>query len=231
MPPSAIIVSHGQPSAPDPAEAVLSDFAAQVARALPGWHVGAATLAKPGALDAALADAGPGALIYPMFMTEGWFTREALRQRLETHEARVLPPFGRDPSLPAMAADLIAGALRDRGWLAGETRVFIAAHGSGRSPNSARNTRAFRDALAGITEFAEIRVGFVEEPPYLADEAFDLGAKAICLPFFAAKGGHVTDDIPEALELAQFEGVLLDPLGCAPAAPGVVAAALRKASA
>ena len=229
--PSAIIVSHGQPSAPDPAEAVLSDFATQVARALPGWHVGAATLAKPGALDAALAEAGPGARIYPMFMTEGWFTREALRKRLESHEARVLPPFGRDPSLPAMAADLIAGVLRDKGWQAGETRIFIAAHGSGRSPNSALNTRAFRDALAEITEFAEIRVGFVEEPPYLADEAFDLGAKSICLPFFAAKGGHVIDDIPEALELAQFEGVLLDPLGCAPAAPGVVAAALREASA
>ena len=229
--PSAIIVSHGQPSAPDPAEAVLSDFASRVARDLPGWHVGAATLAKPGALDAALADAGPGALIYPMFMTEGWFTREALRQRLDTHKAHVLPPFGRDPSLPAMAADLIAGVLRDRGWQADDVRVFIAAHGSGRSPNSARNTHAFRDALAGITNLAEIRVGFVEEPPYLADEAFDLGPKSICLPYFAAKGGHVTDDIPEALELAQFEGMLLDPLGCAPGAPGVVAAALRDASA
>ncbi|MCZ7675854.1 MAG: cobalamin biosynthesis protein CbiX [Roseovarius sp.] len=200
-----------------------------MASALPGWHVGAATLAKSGALDTALADAGSGALVYPLFMTEGWFTREALRARLSECRVRVLPPYGRDPGLPAMAADLVAGVLRDKGWPARETRLFIAAHGSGRSPDSARDTHAFRDALAELAELAEIRVGFVEEPPFLADQAFDLGATSICLPFFAAQGGHVTDDIPEALELAQFEGVLLDPIGCVPGAPVIVAAALRQA--
>ena len=55
---SAIIVSHGQPSDPDPAEAELARFAGRVAEALPGWHVGSATLAKPGALDTALSAAG-----------------------------------------------------------------------------------------------------------------------------------------------------------------------------
>jgi len=54
---SAIIVSHGQPSEPEVAEDELARFAAEVSPHLPGWRLQAATLAQPGALDAALATA------------------------------------------------------------------------------------------------------------------------------------------------------------------------------
>ncbi|WP_397541945.1 CbiX/SirB N-terminal domain-containing protein [Roseovarius salis] len=225
---AAVIVSHGQPGAPDPAEATLQRFAARVRAVLPGWHVGAATLAKDGALDAALAAAGPAPLVYPMFMTEGWFTGENLRGRLhEAPGAQLMRPLGVSPDLPPLAADLLRATLARRGWAGPETRLFIAGHGSGRSPNSARDTRAFAEALAGRMTFAEIRTGFVEERPYLAEVAAGLGPRAVCLPFFAAKGGHVTDDIPEALDQTGFEGVLLDPIGCAPGVPGLVARALE----
>jgi sirohydrochlorin ferrochelatase len=226
--PAAIIVSHGQPSDPDPAQADLERFTARVAEALPGWHVGAATLAAPGALDAALAAAGPAPLIYPLFMTEGWFTGDNLRKRLSgAPEARVLRPLGVSPELPDLAAEVLREVLDHRGWQAGETQLFIAGHGSGRSPNSARDTRAFADAVAARMRFAEMRVGFVEEPPYLADQAAGLGARAICLPFFAAILGHMIDDIPEALDGVGFEGVRLDPIGCAPGVPALVARALQ----
>lgn len=228
--PAAIIVSHGQPSAPDPAEADLARFANAVARGLPGWHVGSATLAKPGALEAALAVAGPDVRIYPFFMTGGWFTGEVILERLEGHRAVVMPPFGLDPGLPGLAAALLGEALEARGWRAGDTRVFLAAHGSGRSGNAARDTQRFAADLARLMPLAELRVGFIEEPPYLADQAFDLGARAICLPFFAAKGGHVLDDIPEALDLAEFNGVLLDPIGCVPGAAALVASTLVRAA-
>lgn len=225
--PAAIIVSHGQPSDPDPAQADLEAFAARVAAALPDWHIGAATLARDGALDRALTAAGPDPLIYPLFMTEGWFTGDNLRKRLRAApEARILRPLGVSPALPGLAADLLCEVLTEKGWTAGETQLFIAGHGSGRSPNSARDTHAFADALAQHMTFAETRVGFVEEPPYLADQAFGLGAQAICLPFFARVLGHVIDDIPEALNAAGFEGVRLDPIGCAPRIPRLVADAL-----
>ena len=225
----AIIVSHGQPSDPDPAEALLAGFAGQVAHHLPGWHVRSATLAKPGALEAARAAAGPRPLIYPMFMTAGWFTEDALLERLDDPRARVLTPLGLDPGLPGMAADLLRDVIKREGWTTQDTRLFIAAHGSGRSRNSARDTQAFAKALAGLMPLAEIRVGFVEEAPFLADMALGLGPRAVCLPFFAARGGHVTGDIPEALDLADFQGVRLDPIGCAPGVPALVARALGAA--
>jgi len=224
---AAIIVSHGQPSDPDPAQADLDAFTTRVAALLPDWHVGAATLAKDGALDRALDAAGQQPLIYPLFMTEGWFTGDNLRKRLHAApEARVLRPFGVSPALPDLAADLLRAVLAERNWAAGNTQLFIAGHGSGRSPNSARDTRAFADALARRIAFAENRVGFVEEPPYLADQAAGLGQQSICLPFFAMRLGHVIDDIPDALDATGFDGVRLDPVGCAPAVPKLVADAL-----
>lgn len=230
--PAAIIVSHGQPSDPDPAQRDLERFTSRVAALLPDWHVGSATLAKEGALDCALDAAGGRPLIYPLFMTEGWFTGDNLRKRLHSApDARILRPLGVSPALPDLAANLLREVLAARGWDAGDTQLFIAGHGSGRSPNSARDTHAFAEALALRIAFAEQRVGFVEEPPYLADQAAGLGAQAICLPFFAARLGHVIDDIPEALDASGFAGVRLDPIGCAPLVPQLVAGALTREAA
>lgn len=223
----AILVSHGQPSDPDPAEAALAGLAARVAADLPDWRVRSATLANPGALDAALAASGPSPLVYPFFMTAGWFTGDALRNRLAAAPgACILPPFGTDPALPGLAADLLRGVIAAQGWDPAETRLLLAAHGSGRSRNAARDTESFAAALDRLLPLREIRLGFIEEPPFLADQAFDLGERAICLPFFVAAGGHVIDDIPEALDLAMFSGLRLDPIGCAQGVPALVARAL-----
>ncbi|MCB1311505.1 MAG: cobalamin biosynthesis protein CbiX [Sedimentitalea sp.] len=226
---SVIVVSHGQPSDPGPAEAELAGLTARIAALLPGWQVQSATLAAPDALPAALESAGPAPLIYPHFMTEGWFTQTALPKRIGNPAARILPPFGTDPSLPALARDWLAGELAAQGWQAGETCLIVAAHGSGRSRNSARATEAFAKALSDLIEFAEVRLGYIEEPPYLGDVVFGTGDRAICLPFFAAAGGHVIDDIPEALDLADFPGLRLQPIGTHPKVAELIAAALQAA--
>jgi sirohydrochlorin ferrochelatase len=224
----AVIVSHGQPSDPAPAETALADLAAQVAALMPGWTLHSATLAADGALDAALAQAGPAPLVYPLFMTDGWFTRTALPDRIGTPGARILPPLGVDPALPALADRWLHQLLADQGWQASDTCLIVAGHGSGRSSNSARDTTAFAEALTARLPFGQMRLGFIEEPPYLGDVVFDTGAQAICLPFFAAAGGHVIDDIPEALDLAEFPGLRLDPVGTQADIPALIADALRQ---
>ena len=225
---AAIIVAHGQPSDPAPAEAEIATLAASVAAHLPGWDIRSATLAAPGALDRAVAGLS-APLIFPFFMADGWFIRAALPDRLAkagVSDATVLTPFGLLPEVTALAGEAAAAAAQRHGWSCAETVLILAAHGSGRSPYPAQAAGATAGAIAAAHRFAAIRIGFIEEPPYLADEAAHAGLRAICLPLFVARWGHTETDIPEALRKAEFSGVLLDPLGTLPEAPKLIAGAI-----
>ncbi len=216
----ALIVAHGQPGNPGPQQAALEALAAQVAALLPGWTVGGATLAAPGALQAKQAR-----LVYPFFMAEGWFTGRELPRRLRAAamaDARVLRPFGLDPALTGMCqaqAQAAAPAAQ------ADCTLVLAAHGSQRSQTSADSARAM---AARLTGWRRVVTGFVEQEPFLADAARVEGP-ALCLPFFALSADHVTGDLPEALAQAGFRGPLLPPIGAAPEVPALIAAALSNA--
>lgn len=217
----ALIVAHGQPSDPEPAQAALGELACAVAGHLPGWDIRFATLALPGALARAVAG-GPG-VVYPMFMAGGWFTKVELPRRMALDGAEGwthLPPFGLDPDVQ----DLCVTLARE----AGATEILLAAHGSGRSRVPAEVTEAMAARLRA-EGFPATRAFYIEEEPRIATaEGFSPGA--ICLPFFAAEGGHVTGDLPEALAEARFPGRTLPPLGLDPRVPGLIAAALRRSA-
>ena len=222
---TALIVSHGQPSDPEPAEAALADLAAKVAAELPGWRVLSATLAKPGALAAALAGQAPG-LLYPMFMAGGWFPMVELPRRMvEAGGAgwTYLPPFGIDPGVQDLGVTMVVEAAAGRALA--EMSVLLAAHGSFRSsaPSEVANGFALRLLSAG---FARAEAYFIDQEPRIAT-ARGFGAGSICLPFFAAEGGHVVEDLPAALAEAGFGGVVLPALGLDSRVPGLIASALR----
>jgi sirohydrochlorin ferrochelatase len=212
-----LIVAHGQPSDPERAEAALAQLAARVD--LPGWRVGSATLAAPGALAAALTDLGPGGAVFPMFMAGGWFTRVHLPAQMTAAGAvgwRVLEPFGCLETVQDLALQLVLET--------GAQEVILAAHGSFKSPVPA----AIATRVAGLIAARGLRVacGFIDQEPRLAGlEGF--GAGAVCLPFFAAEGGHVTDDIPAALAEAGFGGRILPALGLEARVPQIIADAVR----
>lgn len=215
--PHAVIVAHGQPSDPAPAEASLANFAARVDALTPQISVHSATLAAPGALEACLDRLPEDTVIYPLFMARGWFVTSALPKRVGSRKVRILDPLGIDPDLPALAAGALQGAMADRGWVAEDTGLVIAAHGSGRSQNPASVAIGFADAVALLLPFRSIRVGFVEQPPSISEAAFGLGETALCLPFFACTGGHVLEDVPTELAHAAFKGATLPVVGELPA--------------
>jgi sirohydrochlorin ferrochelatase len=214
----ALIVAHGQPSAPRPAGAALEALAAKVEARLPGWLVAAATLAEEGAIARAVAGL-PGGVVFPMFMAGGWFTRVQIPRRLAEAGAEgwtVLEPFGCDPSVH----DLCVTLARE----AGDSRVILAAHGSFKSSAPSDIAHHVAARIAAGTG-AEVAAGFIDQEPQLASLT---GRAGVCLPFFAAEGGHVSEDIPAALAEAGFTGRILPPVGLDARVPGIIAAAIAR---
>jgi len=222
---TALIVAHGQPSDPGQAEADLARLADGVALHLPGWRVGSATLAAPGAVEAAVARLG-APVVFPFFMADGWFTQQELPRRLGNPALTILPPFGRMAAAATLAGQAARTAVIGRGWTVDDAVVVLAAHGSGRSRAPAEAARAVQTALAGLG-FSEVRLGFIEEAPSLQEVAAGAGERAVCLPLFVARWGHVVTDIPAALAAAGFRGPCLAPLGTRPEVAGIIAGALN----
>jgi sirohydrochlorin ferrochelatase len=169
-------------------------------------------------------------LVYPMFMADGWFTQTVLPRRLGDQAGPILPPFGLDPRLPALADSWLRREIDAQGWTVEDTAVFVAGHGSGRSARPAEVTYAFGQALEARLSPRVLRCGFVEQPPFLAPSCDFLGPKSIALPFFAAKRGHVLDDLPEAMNAVGFTGLRLEPIGLHPEVPKLIAESLQAAA-
>lgn len=225
-----LIVSHGSPSDPEPQERFIKRLAERVG-ARTGARVVGATLAKPGALDAAVAGmASP--FVFPHFMADGWFVSSYLQKRLaETGLARwtTLAPLGLSEALPDLAERRLASEMGEAGLPVGRTTLVVAAHGSPSNPRPAVVTRRFAEKLGASGLFGAVRVGFVDEAPSL-EEAASVEGPAVLLPFFAARAGHVLTDLPEALHKAGFGGVVLPPIGAWDAIPLLVSDALTTAS-
>ncbi len=196
---------------------------------LPGWRVEGATLAAAGSLGSAIqALADPQPLVYPMFMSDGWFASTRLPELtagILGEPAEIFAPLGTEPALHALCAETACRAAATMGAAPGEASVLLAAHGS---PSDARPGAVARRAARRIEEtghFREVRVGFIDQAPGLA-EAARMDGPALCLPFFASRAGHVQDDVPRALAEAAFAGPILDPVGLWPAVPELIARSL-----
>ncbi|QFT70923.1 hypothetical protein FIU93_29320 (plasmid) [Labrenzia sp. THAF35] len=226
----AILVSHGQPSHPQAGEAYLRALAQQVREFLPGWSIRSATLAAPGALERALGLAGPEPLVFPVFMAEGWFTQTALTGRLKGTGARQLPALGIHPELPRLTAHFLEMTAERTHWNASGYELLLAAHGSATCRSTAQSTVRFAAGLAEWLPERPIRLGFLEEAPFLEQTATSCGMRTVLFPLFAGNGHHVTQDIPEALDKAGFEGLRLAPLIEAPFVPKLIACALESAN-
>jgi sirohydrochlorin ferrochelatase len=223
---TALIVSHGQPSEPEAAEAALAVLAGQINAILPDWQVRSATLSAEGRLAQVIDDLGPDGMVFPLFMACGWFTGTHLPKRLaEAGGAgwRITLPMGCNPAIQGLAAALVTEALLAP---AAETDLILAAHGSGRSDAPSVIAHAVARTIGRSLGLRSAKAAFIDQSPRLADVP-DLGDTAICLPYFAADGGHVQHDIPQALQEAGFRGRILPPLGADHRVPLVIAQTLH----
>ncbi|MDQ2091768.1 cobalamin biosynthesis protein CbiX [Marimonas arenosa] len=200
----ALIDAAGKPSDSGAMETTLYGLAAQVFASLRGWAVYGATLAAPGAIERAKAGL-ERSLIFPFCRAPGWFVDMCLPNRLGPDTGKILVPLGCDPGLPAHSRDMLL-KIRPLGGLdAEETAVLLAADGSPRCPESSDAVRQFSVALKRQLLTRCFHLGYVKELPLLRDMT-GIDGPAICVPFFAAGGGHVKHEAPEALTQAGFSG-------------------------
>jgi len=226
-----LILAHGSPSDPDRVDEILRRLARRVAQHTPGWCVEAATLGKRGSVESALSAFQTANLItvYPFFMSDGWIVSEELRRRvgaLTAEPVNYLAPLGLDPALPKLSARRAREAAQTIGVASSECTLILAAHGSTRSSRPAEVAARIKDKIIETAEFADVRLGFIDEAPSLAEVAV-CDSPAFCLPLFATRAGHVQFDIPAALSQAGFTGPVLAPIGDDPEIAGLIAAAFR----
>lgn len=223
--PVAAILAHGQPGDPGALQPELEALAARVQALLPGWRIHGATLACKRSLTALH---GVG-LVYPHFMADGWFVRSETPRRLAlagVEGVRLTAPLGLDPGLPALGAAVARETAAAAGINPATATLVVVGHGSGKSRAPARAARAFAEALTPAAGFATVTVGFIEEPPFLADVLPE--GPAVCLPFFATGGEHVTADIPQGW---CGQGPIAPPIGTTAGVAALIAATLRAAMA
>lgn len=205
----------------------MCDLACRLNALMPDTEVRGVTLAAKGALDRA-AQRLENPIICPWFMSDGWFVRTHLPKRLLAAglmQWHATAPMGLMPGIGPLMRDGLCARLTELGWAADQTTVILAAHGSPTSARPREATEAAARALACNVKLKAIHPCYVDEPPAIRDIASGQ-QQAIVLPFFAARAGHVTGDLPYELAAACFTGPVLDPLGSWPETPTLVAAVI-----
>lgn len=162
----------------------------------------------------------PSVIIVPLFISEGYFTEEAIPEALgfkqpgETTWSRKLRrtgqtlvytrPAGVHPHLTDVlrqrAEEVVARHPFPRQPKPAETSLFIAGHGTERN---AQSRLAIEHQVARLREaggFAEVQPCFMEESPRIADvPRLAIARHIVMVPFFMADGLHVVEDIPVLL--------------------------------
>jgi hypothetical protein len=150
----------------------------------------------------------PGPVVAaPLLMAEGWIF-DAIRRRLADHpraaEVGLAPAVGAHPDLWRLV-EARALALCDRhSWTPRTTTLLLAGHGTPRHAGAAATTRAVAARITARGTFADVRVGFLDEPPSLADVAARLPRDhpRVAVGFFVDNGPHGREDVAEALASA-----------------------------
>jgi sirohydrochlorin ferrochelatase len=220
---AAILVGHGERGGAR-SNTALRAHCARVAEALEALPVAAGVLSGEPSLEEALArlreNGAQRLLLYPFFMSTGYFVTRAIPQRVAAAglaaSCEVLTPLGADARLvPLMMREARAAAAR-LGAAPDECRLLLAGHGSENSRASAEATMLAARRLADMSVFAEVTAAFLEEPPFLPDALAAAPRPTVVVGFFSGEGLHAAEDVPEALAASRGPTIYTGAIGALP---------------
>lgn len=228
-PTGVLIVAHGERGGRGD-NVALQSLAERIAAALAAKAVVVPAVLKGGPsigeAVARLRAAGCHALVvYPFFMSAGYFTRVLLPQRLDENceclPWRMIEPLGVDAELPDLICRHAVAASKD------PQHLLLVAHGSSKSRDSAAAAGRIADALHASEAFRSVQLAFLEEPPYLADViAVSVGHRLV-VGLFTGDGLHAREDVPAAIDATKH--TYLGGVGTWPDVAGLVVSRLRGA--
>lgn len=218
---SLILAAHGDRGGDQPNATLLSHASALSGRQI-FRSVSAGVLRGEPELEDAVRRAVAGGArclaVYPMFMSDGYFTSKVLTQRLDFLEipidVHIFPPLGSDPRLPELMLSLALRTARDNQWHPSATRLLVVGHGSKIGPASADATRAVAHVIAKGGQFRIVECTFLEEPEFLEDALSRQGEEpSVLVGFFAGDGLHSAEDVPAAIRESGAQAVYAGSIG------------------
>jgi len=174
-------------------------------------------------------------IVYPLFASSGYFTRDRLVQLLEEAEHRgreieVLSPFGLDPGLPDLVVAFASRIARIHGMAPRACTVICLAHGSRRNAASREATERVARAVQDRGAFQGVRIALLEERPFLAEAAAAVSGPAVVVGLFSGEGMHGARDAPRlTAELGRGDIVYAGVVGSAPGVEDLVARSVGEA--
>lgn len=215
------LVAHAEAAA---GIAGISAVAAGVLKGEPSIEHALAAIAAAGAEEI---------LVYPYFMSDGYFVEKVLPQRIRDAghppPTRILPPLGLDQGLPALMLEAALTAAVSAGYDTAGSRLLIVGHGSQGSRASALATELMALKLASSGHFGEVAAAFLEEPPFVRESLEGTRPPTVVAGFFSGDGLHAAEDVPEAIAWAGAEAVYCGAIGGHPGVTGLIGAAVERA--
>lgn len=177
----------------------------------------------------------PRIIVYPLFASSGYFTRDRLVQLLdeansESRNVEVLPPLGLDPGLPDLVLDRASQVARENGFAPEATSVILLAHGSRRNSASREATEQVARAIEGRAAFRSVGIALLEERPFLAEAMAPVLGPAVVVGMFSGEGMHGASDAPRLIaELNRKDVVYAGVIGNVSGIENLIARAVAEA--
>jgi sirohydrochlorin ferrochelatase len=163
----------------------------------------------PSIAEAMGALTSPRIIIYPLFASSGYFSRDRLVQLLDEgnrqrRELELLTPLGLDPGMPDFIMARAGEVARDHGFLPEASTIILLAHGSRRNTASREATEWVAREIESRNSFRDVRIALLEEHPSLHEAANGTAGPVVVVGLFSGEGLHGARDAPRLIvELAR----------------------------
>lgn len=153
--------------------------------------------------------------IVPYMMSDGFLAKQMIEKAKHTIEEAGItkpvigtPSVGTHHSIVALVLKVATEATEVHQLSPDELSLVIIAHGSRNAPESRIGAEAHLQSIRDSTRFKETVLGFIEEPPFVANVLKSVEGPAVVVGLFAAPGGHAIVDIAEAMQEANKDNLI-----------------------